>query len=148
MSNTVDTQPRTQFRSGDYLDAKLEERAVPLEDERRKKISKDTIAKRDLTRWYDALEENRITFTLEEAILLCDCLNGVSCTAGTLYGNIYCAEELETSVFDGDALLDRIRTLETMQAWYVIDAVERAWNAPTYGNIDLKKRVMLVGLVK
>mgnify|MGYP003622934507 CR=1 FL=1 len=143
-------QPRTLFRSGKYLDSKLTERAIQgSEDPEREDTSKDATAKRDLTRWYDSLEANVQTFTMDEALLLCHCLNGVKCSPDTLYANIATADEFSSEQFEVDkpALLKRLHDLEYMQAWFVIDAIERAWNAPEY-RVDLKKRVLLVGLVK
>jgi hypothetical protein len=136
--------PRVMFRSGEHLDAKLVERSDDTP------AQKSATAKRDLTRWYDSLESNAQTFTMDEALLLCAALNGVRCSAGTLYGVIAISEAIESDQWDvdKDALLERIRNLEYTQSWAVIDAVERAWNAPTYGNIDLKKRVLLVGLAR
>lgn len=132
--------PNANFRLGEHLDGALSLRGD----------NKNSVAKRDLERWYDSLEANMQTFAMDEALLLCAALNGVRCSAGTLYGNIASSEAIESDQFDVDkvALLERIRNLEYMQSWAVIDAVERAWNTPTYGNIDLKKRVLFVGLVR
>ncbi len=141
--------PRIILRSGEYLNKKLSERSIQNDDIDKKNISMNQVGKRDLIRWYETLQEVLPAFSHEEARTLCACLNGVRCSASTLYGNIVCADELESNQWNIDRtdLLERIRVLSTIEAWAIIDAVERAWNAPTY-SIDLNKRIMFVGLVK
>ena len=131
--------PSINFRLGEHLDGALSERGE----------NKNTIAKRDLERYYAALSAHTQMFTVQEALLLCAVLNGVKCTPGTLYGNIAASDEFASDQWDVDkpALLNRIEHLEYMESLATIDAVERAWNAPEY-SVNLKQRVLLVGLAK
>jgi hypothetical protein len=130
--------PSVMFRAGDLIED-LQARGDNLND----------VAKRDLRRYYEAVQASTPVFPMQEALLLCACLNGVKCAPDTLVVNIASAEEFEHwQDVDGAALLARLRGLSHMEAQSVIDAVERAWNAETYGNINLKRRCLLVGLVK
>jgi len=133
--------PDVHFRPGEELNRSLSARGE----------NKNTIAKRDLARYYDLLAVSLPTFTMSEALLLCDALNGVMCRPDTLWGNIAaaCQEQgiAEKWEVDAAALLARLREFSAVESQAVIDAVERAWNTAAY-SVDLKGRVLLAGLVK
>jgi hypothetical protein len=110
----------------------------------------NSVARRDLTRYYDLLTSALPTLSVEEALLLCDALNGVLLREpGTLWGNIATLEDggFEKWGVDRAAFLSRLARFSLLEELAVIDAVERAWNAPE-NSVDLRKRVILVGLVK
>lgn len=131
--------PSINFRLGEHLDGALSERGE----------NKNTVAKRDLYRYYDLLACNLPVFTVQEALLLCAALNGVRCAPGTLYANIAASDEWASGKWDVDkpALIERLMRLSYIEAQSVIDAVERAWNTPEY-SVNLEQRVLLVGLAK
>jgi hypothetical protein len=129
------------FRLGDRLNTMLSTRGDNL----------NTVAKRDLERYYDTLQACLPTFAHNEALLLCDALNGIICNPDTLWANIAASDEFcsaeKWDVTPGP-FLEKIKMLSYVETLAVIDAVERVWNVREYGNVDLKKRVLLVGLVK
>ncbi len=91
-------------------------------------------------------------FTEQEALLLCDALNGVRCTPGTLHGNIAGAMQLgaaERYSVDGPAFLARIDALTEVQAQAVIDAVGLYWRGPyRKSGAEVYRSLYEVGLVK
>lgn len=109
----------------------------------------NSIAKRDLGRYYEVLAAHLPTFSVQEALLLCDALNGVIARPGSLYINIAASEALASGKWniDRSAFLARLDGLTYVECQAVIDAVERAWYGPGY-NVDLRKRVLLVGLAR
>ncbi len=91
-------------------------------------------------------------FTEQEALLLCDALNGVRCTPGTLHGNIAGALAhgvAERYSVDAAPLLARIDALSEVQAQAVIDAVELFWRGPyRKSGAEVYRSLYEVGLVK
>ena len=110
----------------------------------------NAVAKRDLTRYYDVLQHNLPTFTMQEALTLCACLNGVWCSPDALYNNVACSMELEANQFeiDTDKLLEAIDNLNWTQCQAVIDAVECAWNSNSSYRVYLRKGILLAGLAR
>jgi hypothetical protein len=135
--------PNVNFRLGEHLDNALSERGE----------NKNTIAKRDLERFYDLLARNLPAFTLGEALLLCEALNGVRCSPDTLWGNVGAAlEEVglgERFSVDRLSLLTRIRNLSDIESQSVIDAIERYWIGPYHKSGEESRAALYrVGLVK
>ncbi len=97
-------------------------------------------------------EDDIPEFTEQEALLLCDALNGVRCTPGTLHGNIAGALAHGAATrysVDGAALLARIDALTEVQAQAVIDAVELFWRGPySKSGAEVYRSLYEVGLVK
>lgn len=139
--------PRVQFRSGDELDRELAARAD-------KGRSIHAVAKRDLERYYELLGHSIPTFTVNEAMLIVDALNGVLLRAESisiLWANVAdgirhdgLAEKWEV---DGATLVERLRNLTYFEAMAIGDAVERSWSGD-YHATDMRERVVAVGLAK
>ena len=132
--------PNVNFRAGEHLNTMLSDRDENI----------NAVAKRDLERYYNVLQAHLPTFSMNEALFLCDALNGVRCSPDTLRVNLLASDEFVSAEkwdVDGTSFLERIKSLSYVESLAVIDAVERVWNAPEY-SVDLKKRVVLVGLVK
>jgi len=96
--------------------------------------SEHQTARRDLIRYYKALEEERPAFTHEQASLLCDLLNGVVLepldhASQGLQIEIQDAPDLlfEKWDVDPDRLERRVADLSFAEALATIDAVERFW---------------------
>ena len=91
-------------------------------------------------------------FTEQEALLLCDALNGVRGTPGTLHGNIAGAMVHGVATrysVDGPAFLARINALTPVQAQAVIDAVELFWRGPySKSHEETYTSLYEVGLIK
>lgn len=132
--------PNVSFRPGDELYSSISQRSGEYPHQ---------TVKRDLKRYYDALEANLPKFSQNEALLLCDALNGVMAVPTTLWQNVAyaCYEEHLGAKWqvDQDALLDRIHNLSYIESLAVIDAVERAWGNGV--DVNLSQKVLLVGLV-
>ena len=96
--------------------------------------SEHQTARRDLTRYYKMLEEERPAFTHEQASLLCDLLNGVMLepldhAAQGLQIEIQDASDrlFEKWGLDRGRLEKRVADLSFAEALATIDAVERFW---------------------
>lgn len=137
------------FRAGDLL-AHLDARTYTSMAD-----SVSEVAKRDLDRYYDMLARSLPTFTVAEASLICDALNGSllqPASAPLLWAEISDALDdglAEKWGVDGPALVARLRLLTPFQALAVEDAVERWWRS-TRDEPDLshEERHRRVGLVK
>jgi len=99
--------------------------------------SEHQTARRDLTRYYKVLEEERPAFTHEQASLLCVLLNGVMLepldhAAQGLQIEIQDAPDQLFEKWDVDRgrLEKRVANLSFAEALATIDAVERFWNEP------------------
>jgi len=109
--------------------------------------SEHQTARRDLTRYYKMLEEERPAFTHEQASLLCDLLNGVM-----LEPLDHAPQGLQIEIQDAPGQLfekwdvdrgrleKRVADLSFAEALATIDAVERFWAS------DGEKSVTEVGL--
>lgn len=102
---------------------------------------------RDLERYYTLLQRalKQVSFTVEEACLLADALNGILIDANTvqlLWANVSDAVSLDRLDqkwgVDGQALVEKLRGLNDIQAMAVADAVERFWEEPEG---DIKEKV-------
>ena len=96
--------------------------------------SEHQTARRDLTRYYKTLEEERPAFTHEQASLLCDLLNGVMLepidhAPQLLQIEVQDAPDQLFEKWDVDrgSLEKRVADLSFAKALATIDAVERFW---------------------
>lgn len=114
------------------------------------------IAKRDLERYYAMLAATLQTVDLSEgeALVLCDCLNGIlheSFSIGLLWAEVdegIRFDGLGTKwAVDGPALIEKLRSLTLAQSYALIDAVERWWRGP-YRDEDRTQSLRAVGLVR
>lgn len=134
MSNNGKGTPQVIFRAGNgFLREQLEARSPEHED------TTNLVAKRDLTRYYDALDRALHTVDLSEAeaSAICDANNGTfwaddeAGMAGTqtmLWANVADTPGLsEKWGIDQDALIAKMRGWSHIQALAVIDACERFW---------------------
>ena len=99
--------------------------------------SEHQTARRDLTRYYKMLEEERPAFTYEQASVLCDVLNGVifepiDHAPQILQIEVQDAPDdlFEKWDVDQDRLEKRVADLSFAKALATIDAVERFWSEP------------------
>src|SRR2546421_4610038 len=95
-----------------------------------------------------------LKFSLSEALLLCDALNGVLLDAQTkhlLWATIEDAirtDELDRKGgVDGDALVARLRSLTPVEQGMIAYRIQQAWENETYYVQSMVERVKLVGLV-
>lgn len=117
-----------QFRDSD-LSEQLDLRTSNFLD------SRGQVARRDLGRYYKALEETlrQIPLSDREALLICDLSNGTlwdPMTVTMLWAQV--ADSLEEGYdkkwgVDGEALTQKLRKLNHFQCQAVVDAAERFW---------------------
>ncbi len=148
--------PRIQFRATGLLGEALEKRAdIPpgaTPDETGSILS--MTARRDIGRYYDMLIRSLPTFSENEALLLCDVLNGTiieSFSVPLLWTEISDAVQEgydEKWEIDGAALVARLRALTPFECMAVGDAVERYWSGE-YSRTSTESRMRLyqTGLV-
>jgi hypothetical protein len=93
-------------------------------------------------------------FSLSEALLMADALNGVLLDAWTkhlLWLSIEDAirtDELDRKWgVDGDALVERLRSLSPTEQGMIAYRIQQAWENETYYTDSLVERVKKVGLV-
>lgn len=120
--------PTITFRTGGgYLEEQLQARDYAHESHR------NEVARRDLTRYYEALERALATVELSEAeaSALCDANNGTiwdSWSVSLLWANVADTPGLgEKWGCDTNALIAKIRDWNHFQAQAVVDAIERFW---------------------
>lgn len=116
---------------------------------------RNAVVQRDLDRYYTVLTLAlaQVHLTPNEALLICDALNGT-------FIDVYTAQllhaEIEDSLpdglaekwdVDGAALVAKLRDLSLLQQMAVCDAVERWWRN-TYDVDDGRARLVRVGLVR
>lgn len=112
------------------------------------------VAKRDLERYYEMLKRSLPTFTLGEAVLLVDVMNGhivMPYSVSLLWAEVSDALPdgyAEKWGVDGPALVERLRKLTPFECMAVADAVERAWNSASYQVTNMEEKVRKVGLVR
>lgn len=114
------------------------------------------IGQRDLTRYYEALDIHRSQFSLAEAMLLADALNG--CLFSDLVSIQLVWASIDDAIkedqldqkwgVDGPAVVQQLRDMTYIQKLAVVDAIERAWNSPTYRFMNMEDRLKEVGLVR
>ena len=99
--------------------------------------SEHLTARRDLTRYYKMLGEERPAFTHEQASVLCDALNGVifepiDHASQILQIEVQDAPDdlFEKWDVDRSRLEKRVADFSFAKALATIDAVERFWNEP------------------
>lgn len=141
------------FRPGEIKDDLIARTRGGTEDATGKWLSQ--IAQRDLERYYYLLRVSLPTFTVNEAQLICDVMNGTITephTASLLWANVADALEdgyAEKWSVDGDALVKRLRALTPFEQLAVADAVERFWRRVGAGIDETnEERVRAVGLVR
>ncbi len=141
--------PQIQFRAVGPLTDELESRS-----EVGKPASE--VARRDLGRYYVLLARSLPQFTLEEAMLLVNALNGhltMPETAHLLWAEVegFVVSQLgdeDSYPNKWDSLILRLKKLTPFEQLAVADAVERAWNASAYHLSDMSERLLAVGLVR
>ena len=121
--------PRIQFNATPIIDK------IRARESRGR--SEHQTARRDLTRYYKMLEEERPAFTHEQASVLCDMLNGVMLepidhAPQLLQIEVQDAPDQLFEKWDVDQgrLEKRVADLSFAKALATIDAVERFWNEP------------------
>ena len=123
------------------------------EEERQRSRLFSRIAERDLDRYHDMLWRSLPKFSVGEAMLMCDALNGSinhAYSAPLLWAQISDSLEegkAEKWEVDGESLVERLRKLTPFECMAVIDAIERAWSGPYHVN-SLEEKVRVVGLVR
>ena len=122
-----------QFRPGD-IDEEIQARKQSMDS------SVNVTAKRDLERYYKLLDGVRPHFTRQQALFLCDLLNGtlfdpVMQAARLLWAEVQDAPPALAEKYDvdQDALVERLNALSLAESLAVIDAVERFWNGAGEG---------------
>ena len=146
----IDNTNLIKFRADKQLTPQLQERAgetfVP---------SPDLVAQRDLERYYLMLKFALPTFSMAEAMLIVDAMNGIilePMTIQLLWANVADAIELDGLDqkwhVDGKSLIQRLRGLSRVEHMALFDAIERAWNSATYRIDSMEERVRKVGLVR
>ena len=124
--------PRVQFQITDpAMGEAIQARQQSMD------TSTNTVARRDLSRYYMVLEEARPVFTKAEAQLLVDVFNGIifqpiDMGARLLWAALEDAEEayFEKHGVKKGAIVKRLHGLSFAEALAVIDAIERSWNDP------------------
>ncbi|MEW8957836.1 MAG: hypothetical protein AB2448_01800 [Moorella sp. (in: firmicutes)] len=108
------------------------------------------IISRDLERLYTLYRRAlaQVTLSVEEACLIVDALNGAKFEADTarlLWAEIEDACNLdhldEKWQVDGQALVQKLRELNEIQALALVDAAERFWEASDVGERDVREAV-------
>lgn len=126
--------PMISVRMPDEMTAKLEQRG-----------EKAHTVRESLERYFALLDRARVSqremFTADERGLIADSCNGELFEAWSIP---HIAEGVQDSIFldkldekwhvDGDALIDKIRTLSLAEKFALVDAVERFWHAPPQGD--------------
>lgn len=149
--------PLIQFRAIDQMAQQLETRTQmyggEVVDKQKDRLLSET-ARRDLDRYYEMLARSLPKFSEEEAMLLADVLNGtmhMPYSVSLLWAEISDALRegyAEKWSVDGPVLVEKLRKLTPFECMAVADAIERAWNSPTYQVSDMGDRLRNVGLVK
>jgi len=113
------------------------------------------IARRDLERYYDMLIRVLPTFSEDEALLLCQVLNGATIhqyNAQLLWSEVNIAiEEGDAKQWNvnGPCLVKRLRGLTPFECMAIEDAVERYWKSVSRRDARLPRvRLYAVGLVR
>lgn len=115
--------------------------SIAISDELLEKInargnSRSRVIQRDLDRYYGLLERalKRAKLSVKEACLIADVLNGTvidARTAGMFWAEVEDGIELEGYDekwgVDGQALVEKLKNLNELQAMAIIDAAERFW---------------------
>jgi len=139
--------PLAQFRLLDT--SELDVRRGPLAP------SLEEVARRDLERYYATLagELRRIRLTENEALAICDVLNGTwldALTAHLLWAEVEDAQEdgvAEKWSIDAPDLVARLRAIGPTAQLAICDAVER-WRNMTVDTQDITTALRTVGLVR
>lgn len=145
--NTTSRKPPVSFRDA-TLEPLLEERAP-------EPGGLGLIAKRDLTRYYDALRRELKTvaqlLTPSEALALCDISNGTlwdEVSAALLWAEVADADQAQLDQWgvNRDTLVAKLRALTPAQSLAVVDALERWWLLPEDVASDQDRGLAAVGL--
>ena len=141
------------FRPGEVRDDLIARTDDGADDETGKRLSET--ARRDLERYYTLLRMSLPTFTVAEASLLCDAMNGTITephTASLLWANV--ADALDDGLaekwdVDGEALVRRLRALSPFEQLAVADACERFWRRVGSGSGATPAEMLLnIGLAR
>jgi len=124
------------------------------------------VARRDLTRYYELLEEylERLELSESEAQLLCDAADDLldrldQTGSGALPAHRWLWAEVADAirdrrlddkygVDDPEALVDRVRALEPAEGRALLDALERYRHARGRGESDARELLTRVGLIR
>jgi hypothetical protein len=149
--------PRIQFRAMGNMENQIGERtslSEGLSDSQKETLLSGT-AFRDLDRYYDMLVRSLPKFSMGEAMLMADVMNGtihMPYSAPLLWAQV--SDSLEDGYaekwkVDGPALVTRLHKLTPFECMAVADALERAWNdSQGYRVNNMEERMRSVGLVK
>ena len=148
--------PRIKFRALNIGNQIGERTSLPqgLTPSQQEALMSET-ARRDLERYYDMLPRSLPKFSMGEAMLLADVLNGtihMPYSASLLWAEV--SDALQDGYdakwgVDGSALVERLRKLTPFECMAIADAIERAWNDSQGNRIDnMEERIKAVGLVK
>ena len=112
--------------------------------------ARSTIISRDLERLYTLYQRalRRADLTIDEACLITDALNSSLYTADTahlLWAGVEDAVRHENLAekwgVDGQALVEKLKSLSEIQSMAVIDAAERFWSQQKYRDQDMREAV-------
>lgn len=150
--------PRIQFRPGEKLASELIERLPQRGDIT--DAQRDILLAEEVREMLEAhafmLRRCTPTFTMNDAMLIMDALNGVLLmkeTVHLIWAEISDAIHMDgldkKHNVDGDALVKRLRDMgqRPFECMALADAVSRAWNASEYHVENLEERLKVVGLV-
>jgi hypothetical protein len=145
MSNLDEQYPRVNFRLGVQIGDEI---AVRSESGK----TPDSIAKRDLDRYYILLSRSLPTFLESEALFICHALNDSRGNPRMIHRIwVDVCEVLDDSDqvdFNKIALVERLKALTPFECMAVFDAVERYWVGHYHMDDETsKKRLREVGLV-
>lgn len=113
---------------------------------------------REIDRYYTALaaELRTVSLTEDEAMLICDALNGTLTEPATMARHL--DADIEDAIrmdglaekwkVDGEWLITKLAALSFTASLACIDVVECAWNLCANGDADMRENVRKVGLVR
>jgi hypothetical protein len=116
-------------------------------------VSISMVAKRDLERYYEVLRKSLPKFSVGEASLLVDALNGCQFepySISMLWANVSDAVKEgygKKWEVDGSAFVERLRAFSYAECMATVDAVERFWSGPYRQEGPLEPRLRDMGLV-
>jgi hypothetical protein len=139
--------PKIQFRvTGDTYDA--------IEQRRELAESASEVARTCVEFYLAFLALSLPTFSEEEAVCICQALNGILVveprTAQYLHASVeyeYKQGSLTTDGVDVPVLIERLRQLSLFECMAVHDAVGRFWRSEYYKKFEISERLRQIGLV-
>lgn len=128
------------FRVSGDLERQITERGENL----------NTVGKRDLERYYNAIPCFVPSFTEDEALFLCQVFNGSrDINPDKVWDDVAEAIQETQTTFDAATLLDRLNALSKGERIALVDAIERYWSGAYHKSGQASKIALRrVGLVK